>query len=67
MKNKDGSAIFMGFNIAMLILYGSPILYAKTYAFLFALTSYVRTKLITEQDTNEGRSYEKEINEGLMT
>lgn len=44
-KRKDNSAIFMGFNIAMLILYGSPILYAKTYAFLFILISYVKTKL----------------------
>lgn len=53
LKQKDASAIFMGFNIVMLILYGSPILYAKTYAFLFVLTSYVRNKLIFEQNTNE--------------
>nr|WP_303242604.1 O-antigen ligase family protein [uncultured Blautia sp.] len=49
-RQKDNSAIFLGFNIAMLILYGSPILYAKTYAFLFILISYAKTKLSFERE-----------------
>ena len=65
-KRKDNSAIFMGFNIVMLILYGSPILYAKTYAFLFILISYVKTKLSFEKDMDEDPCYEKQFNEDLI-
>lgn len=46
-RMKDISAVFMGFNIAMLVLYGSPILYAKTYAILFVLISYMALRLKT--------------------
>lgn len=44
---RDISAVFMGFNIVMLVLYGSPILYAKTYATLFVLISYMALRLKT--------------------
>lgn len=49
-RMKDNSAIFMFFNIVMLVFYGSPILYAKTYANLFVLVSYMvlRLKTISE-------------------
>lgn len=49
---RDNSAIFLGFNIVMLILYGSPVLYAKTYAFLFVLFSYIKVKLSIEYDND---------------
>ncbi len=46
-RMRDISAVFMGFNIAMLVLYGSPILYAKTYTILFVLISYMSLRLKT--------------------
>ena len=46
-RMRDISAVFMGFNIAMLVLYGSPILYAKTYTILFVLISYMALRLKT--------------------
>lgn len=44
-KLKDNSAIYLGYYIFILIFYGSPILYAKSYAFIFVILSYIKSKL----------------------
>lgn len=44
-KLRDNSAIYLGYYLFILILYGSPILYAKSYAFIFIMLSYIKNKL----------------------
>lgn len=52
-KLKDNSAIYLGYYIFILIFYGSPILYAKSYAFIFVILSYIKSKLDDlEQERN---------------
>lgn len=48
-KQKNTAAIYIGYYIFMAVVYGAPILYAKTYAFDLIIVSYIYNQIAKEK------------------
>ncbi len=49
--------IYMLYYLIMIVFYGAPILYAKTYAFIFIIISYIKMKVIVFDNEEQAEQH----------